>query len=90
MPPEVKANVVEVAVPLLLRIVSSSGVEAVSVPEVPVMVTVELPGDAALLTVRVSVLLVVAVTGENVAVTPVGSPLAERFTLLAKPLTVRC
>ena len=85
-PPALRARVVEVAVALLLRIFSNSDVEAVSVPEFPVMVTVELPIVAVLLTVRVSVLLVVAVAGEKVAVTPAGRPLTERFTPLAKPL----
>ena len=81
-----RVRVVEVVVALLFWIFSSSGAEAVSVPEFPVTITVELPAAAVLLTARVSVLLVVAVAGENVAVTPAGKPLTERLTEFAKPL----
>jgi hypothetical protein len=79
-------SAVEVGVALPFWIFSSSGVEAVSDPEFPVIVTVELPATAVLLAIRVRVLLVVAVADENVAVTPAGKPLIERFTLFSKPL----
>jgi len=57
----------------------------VSVPDVPVTVTVAVPVVAVLLAVSVSVLEVVVVAGLNVAVTPAGSPEAERLTLPVKP-----
>lgn len=54
-------------------------------PDVPVMVTVEVPGTAVAPAVNVSVLDVVAVAGLKEAVTPAGSPDAARATLPAKP-----
>jgi len=57
----------------------------VSDPEVPVMVTVEVPEAAEALAVRVSRLLVVAEAGLNDAVTPAGRPEAARLTPLVKP-----
>jgi hypothetical protein len=86
VPPAVRTRIVELAVAWLFWIISCNGVDAVSEPDVPVMVTVELPVAAVGLTASVSVLLVVAEGAENVAVTPAGNPLTERFTLLAKPL----
>lgn len=64
--------------------------EAVRFPEVPVIVIVEFPGRAALLTVNVIVLfsskaLPVAGFGENDAVTPLGRPDAARVTLPVNP-----
>jgi hypothetical protein len=56
------------------------------VPEVPVTVTVEVPGAAVLLAVNVRVLVLVAGFGLNDGVTPVGRPDAERFTLPVNPL----
>src|ERR1700733_2478613 len=49
-------------------------------PEVPVIVIVDVDETAELLAVSVSVLAVVAVAGLNDAVTPAGSPDAARFT----------
>ena len=49
------------------------------------MVTVAAPVVAVLLAVSVSALVVVAEAGLNEAVTPVGSPEADRLTLLLKP-----
>ena len=66
-------------------IVSGRLAFAVTVPEVPVMVRLLLPGVAVLLTVTVSVLVPVVVTGEKDAVTPAGSPAIERFTEPVKP-----
>jgi hypothetical protein len=58
----------------------------VNPPPVPVTVTVIIPIVAALDAVRVSELLVpVVVAGLNVAVTPLGSPLALKATLEEKP-----
>jgi hypothetical protein len=54
-------------------------------PEVPVIVTVAVPVAALLLAVSVSVLLVVAEAGLNDAVTPLGKPDADRFTLDVNP-----
>jgi hypothetical protein len=56
-----------------------------SAPDVPVMVTVAVPTVAELDAARVSVLVVVADAGLNVAVTPVGSPLAVSDTAPANP-----
>jgi hypothetical protein len=83
----VKANVVEEATAPPLVTVNKSDVELVSDPEVPVIVTRLLPEDAVLSAVSVRVLLVVVIAGENVAVTPAGRPLTERFTPFAKPFT---
>ena len=58
----------------------------VRLPDVPVMVTVDVPLVALLLAVRVSVLVVVVGLGENPAVTPLGRPEALRLTLPLKPL----
>jgi hypothetical protein len=49
-------------------------VVAVSVPEVPVMVTSDVPSVAVALAVRVSTLLPVVGLGEKAAVTPAGRP----------------
>lgn len=67
--------------------VSAIVVDAVSVPDVPVMVTVDVPAAAVLLAVSVSTLLPVAGLVPNVAVTPAGSPDAARVTLLLNGLT---
>ena len=58
----------------------------VKVSDPPVMVSVTVPVVAALLAVRVNVLVEVAGFGLNEAVTPAGRPEAERLTLPAKPL----
>ena len=60
---------------------------AVSVPDVPVMVTVEVPAVAVLLAVKVITLLAVAGLVPNAAVTPVGKPVAARVTLPVNPFT---
>ena len=62
-------------------------VDAVKDPDVPVMVTVEVPVVAELLAVKVTTLLPVVGLVAKVAVTPVGSPLAARVTLPVKPPT---
>ena len=51
------------------------------------MTTVAVPVVAVLLAVSVSVLLVVALEGLKLAVTPAGSPEADRLTLPLKPFT---
>lgn len=60
-------------------------VVAERLPDVPVIVRVDVPGAAELLAVKVSVLLPVAGLGEKEAVTPLGSPETERSTLPLKP-----
>ena len=75
--------------PLMVNVgeftVSETVVEAVSVPEVPLMVTVFVPTATVLLAVKVSVLLLVAGFGEKVAVTPLGSPETDEFTFPLNP-----
>jgi hypothetical protein len=58
---------------------------AVCWPEVPVMVRVYWPTGAVLLADTVSVLFVEVGFGVNAAVTPLGSPDTERFTLPVNP-----
>ena len=60
-------------------------VVCVKLPEVPVTVTVPVPVVAVPLAVNVSVLVLVAGFWLNVAVTPLGKPDADRFTLPVKP-----
>ena len=60
-------------------------VDAVRVPEVPVMVTLDVPAVAVPLAFRVSMLLPVVGFVPNVAVTPEGRPDAARITLPANP-----
>jgi hypothetical protein len=60
-------------------------VEFVRLPEVPVTVTVAVPTAAEALAVSVSVLVELAGFGLNDAVTPLGSPDAEKFTEPLKP-----
>ena len=66
------------------------GVETVIVPDVPVMLTVKVPvGVAVLLAASVSRLLPVVGLVPNVAVTPLGRPVATRVTLPVKlPVSV--
>src|ERR1700733_11504254 len=64
---------------------SDSVVVSVRLPEVPVIVSVLLPPVAVLLAVSVSVLAPVVEVGEKVAVTPLGKPDTERFTLPLNP-----
>lgn len=63
-------------------LVTLSAIEvlALKVPDVPVMVTVALPAAAELLAAKVTVLVLVAVAGLKLAVTPEGSPEAASFT----------
>ena len=58
---------------------------AVSDPDVPVIVSVEVPAAAALLAVRVNTLELVAGLVPNEAVTPVGSPDTASVTLPVNP-----
>jgi len=60
-------------------------VTAVRFPEVPVIVTIVVPGAAALLAVTVSVLVLVEGLGESVAVTPLGRSETAKFTLPVNP-----
>ena len=73
-----------VAVALTVR---ARVVVAVRLPEVPVMVTVEVPVVAVELAVRVSTLLPVVGFVPNAAVTPLGNPDAARVTLPLNPFT---
>jgi hypothetical protein len=56
-------------------------------PELPVIVIEKVPRAAVLLAVNVSVLAPVVLVGLNPAVTPLGSPAAERLTLLLNPFS---
>jgi len=56
------------------------------VPELPVIVTVEVPAAAVLLAVSVKELVVVADAGLKDAVTPLGEPDADKLTLPLNPL----
>jgi hypothetical protein len=67
--------------------VSAMVVVSVSVPEVPVMVTVAAPVVAELLAVRVSTLVEVVELVANAAVTPLGRPEATRVTEPVNGLT---
>jgi hypothetical protein len=60
-------------------------VDAVSVPEIPVMVTVDVPGVAVALAVSVSRLVPVVGLVPNAAVTPLGKPDATKLTLPVNP-----
>src|SRR5438034_6140098 len=59
----------------------------VRVPEAPVMVTVTVPVVAVALAVSVTVLDTVAGLGLKAAVTPVGRPEADSWTLPVKPFS---
>ena len=61
------------------------GEVSVTLPDVPVMVKLYCPMAVELLTVSVSTLLPVVGFGENDAVTPLGRPETERFTLPENP-----
>lgn len=69
------------------RIVKAMVADAVSVPEVPVMVMVEAPATAVLVAVNVTTLLPVAGLVAKAAVTPVGNPEAANVTLPLNGLT---
>lgn len=62
-------------------------VDAVRLPDVPVMVKVVLPILAELTAAKVRIELNVVGFVENDAVTPLGSPVTERLTLPLKPYT---
>lgn len=83
----VLAEGVSVKLPVAELTVRAIVVDAVSVPEVPVMVTVDVPAAAVLAAENVTALVSVAGLVPNVAVTPVGSPDAARVTLPANGLT---
>jgi len=57
----------------------------VKLPDEPVIVTVTVPVDAALLAASVNVLVFAVLVGLNDAVTPLGRPDADKLTLLLKP-----
>lgn len=65
--------------------VKASVVVTVRLPEIPVTVSVLVPPVAEELTVKVRTLLVVVELGEKEAVTPLGKPDTERFTLPVNP-----
>lgn len=58
---------------------------AVILPDVAVTVTVPVPVGAELLTFKVKLLKLVVGFGENDAVTPLGRPDTEKFTLPVNP-----
>ena len=68
-----------------MLIVSVIVVFAVRLPEVPLMVTVEVPAVAELLALSVSMLDAVVGFVPNEAVTPLGKPDAARVTLPVNP-----
>lgn len=68
----------------MLVTVSAMVVDAVVVPEVPVMVIVYFPAVAELLADSVSTLVLVVGLVANAAVTPIGKPLTESVVLPVK------
>src|SRR4029077_4156693 len=54
-------------------------------PDVPVIVTVDVPAAAVLLAASVNVLVLVVLMGLKDAVTPMGRPVADKLTLELKP-----
>lgn len=77
---------VRVKLPVGTATVRAIVVDAVSVPEVPVTVIVDVPAIAAEPAVNVRILLPVVGLVPNAAVTPVGTPDAARVTLPANGL----
>jgi hypothetical protein len=71
-------------VPLVVT-VRLTEVVAVRLPDVPVIVTLEVPAVAVALAVRVNLLVVLAGFGLKPAVTPLGSPEAASVTVLLNP-----
>jgi hypothetical protein len=65
--------------------VSETVVVWLRLPDVPVIVTVDVPVATLPLAVNVSALVLVAELGLNDAVTPLGKPDAARLTLPVKP-----
>ena len=66
-------------------IVSVIGIVALRLPEVPIIVTVAVPGAALPLVVKVIVLVLVAGLGVKAAVTPEGRFAVEKFTFPVNP-----
>jgi hypothetical protein len=83
-PPEVIASVVDVSVDVVLT-VTARGVVEIRAPEVPVIITVALPGATVLLAVKVSSLVPAVGFALHDAVTPLGRPAAVRATLPLNP-----
>jgi len=83
----VAADGLSVKLPVTDVTVSATVVDAVRVPEVPVMVTVDVPAVAVLLAVRVITLLPVVGLVPKAAVTPLGRPDAAKVTLPVNGLT---
>lgn len=71
----------------VLTVRAMVAVTGVSVPEVPVMMTVEAPAVAVALALKVTTLLPVAGLVANAAVTPLGRPDAASVTLPVNPPT---
>src|SRR5208283_5524458 len=67
--------------------VSRTVVVAVKLPDVPIIVTVDVPVAADALAVKVNALVLVVGFGTNPAVTPLGNPDALRLTLPVKPFS---
>lgn len=67
--------------------VRESVVEVLTLPLTPLMVTVKVPMAALVLAVKVKVLVLVVLAGLNDAVTPPGTPEAERLTAPLNPLS---
>jgi len=67
--------------------VRESVVEVLTLPLTPLMVTVKVPMAALVLAVKVKVLVLVVLAGLNDAVTPPGTPEAERPTAPLNPLS---
>jgi hypothetical protein len=66
--------------------VSATAVEAISVPDTPLIVTVDIPAAALVAAVKVTTLEAVAGLVANTAVTPAGRPDADNMTGPLKPL----
>jgi hypothetical protein len=79
-----EALIVKLGVPPELT-VSEMVVVATRLPEVPVIVTVDVPVVAVALAVKLSELVVLVGFGLNAAVTPLGRPEAARLTLPLNP-----
>lgn len=66
-------------------IVRFSEAVLVRLPETPVMVTMDVPSEAELAAVSISLLVLVVLAGVKDAVTPEGRPVAARATAPANP-----
>ena len=82
-----KYGVIGVGAQVGLPMVNAIAVLAVRLPEVPIMVTVDVPTGAELLTTSVAALDDVVGLVPNDAVTPVGRPEAARVTVPLNPPT---